>query len=144
VAYSHPTLLWTHLHFPNTLSKTTRENIANFIWAQTLHVYPAWTQLQIIILLPCTKALFEGRVAIMMLKLTLPKLGLGSPPRLSKFQSSMVGVKTPYIGVFFISLENYWSVNVENGLARAIWTSIAQVMAKERVGSQTGSLTLNH
>jgi len=50
------------------------------------------------------------------MKLTLPKLGLGSPPRLLKLQSSIVGVKIPCIEVFFISLENYQSVNVENGL----------------------------
>jgi hypothetical protein len=54
------------------------------------------------------------------MKLTLPKWGLGSPLRLSKFQSSIVGVKTPHIGVFFISLENYQSVDVENELAWSI------------------------
>jgi len=41
------------------------------------------------------------------MKLTPPKLGLGSPPGLPKFQSSIVRVKTPDIGVFFISLESY-------------------------------------
>jgi len=46
------------------------------------------------------------------MKLTLPKLGLGSPPGLPKFQSSIEGVKTPCIGVFFISLESYQSVDV--------------------------------
>jgi len=61
-----------------------------------------------------------------------------------KFQSLITGVKTPRIGVFFISLENYINVNVENGLAWAIWTFVAQVMAKRKVGSQTGSLTPNH
>jgi len=49
--------------------------------------------------------------------LTLLKWGLGSPPRLSKLQSSIVGVKTPRLEAFFISLESYRSVNVENGLA---------------------------
>jgi hypothetical protein len=78
------------------------------------------------------------------MKLTLPKLGLGSPPGLLKFQSSIVGFKIPCIGVFIISLENYRSVDVKNGLAWAIWTSVTQVMAKIRVGSQTGSLTPNH
>jgi hypothetical protein len=48
---------------------------------------------------------------------TLPKWGLGSSPGLSKFQSSISEVKTPYIEVFFISLESYQSVDVENGLA---------------------------
>jgi hypothetical protein len=51
------------------------------------------------------------------MKLTLPKWGLGSPPGLLKLQSSTVGVKTPCLGVFFISLENYQSLDVENGLA---------------------------
>jgi hypothetical protein len=49
------------------------------------------------------------------MKLTLPKLGLGSPPRLLKTQSSIAGVKTPRIGMFFISLESYRSVHVANG-----------------------------
>jgi len=47
---------------------------------------------------------FEGNVRM---KLTLPKLGLGSPPGLPKFQNLIVGVKTPCIGVLFISLKNY-------------------------------------
>jgi hypothetical protein len=47
---------------------------------------------------------FEGSVKM---KLTFPKLGLGSPLGLPKFQSSVVGVKTPRIGVFFISLKSY-------------------------------------
>jgi hypothetical protein len=34
-----------------------------------------------------------------------------------KFQSSIAGVKTPRNEAFFISLESYQSVNVENGLA---------------------------
>jgi hypothetical protein len=76
--------------------------------------------------------------------LTFPKWGLGSPPRLPKLQSKIAGVKTPRIGVFFISLESYESVNVENELAWAIWTSAAQVMCKRRARSQTGSLTPDH
>jgi hypothetical protein len=76
--------------------------------------------------------------------LTLPKWGLGSPPRLPKLQNSTVGVKTPHIEVFFISLETYQSVNVENGLAQAIWTSAAQVMTKRKVESQTDNLTPDH
>jgi len=78
------------------------------------------------------------------MKLTLPKWGLGSPPGFSKFQSSMVGIKTPHIEVFFISLESYQSIYVKNGLAWAIWTSTSQVMAKRRAGSQTNSLTPDH
>jgi len=57
-------------------------------------------------------SLFDETVATLpwesvRMKLTLPKLGLGSPPRLSKLQSSIAGVKTPLIGVFFISLKSY-------------------------------------
>jgi hypothetical protein len=76
--------------------------------------------------------------------LTLPKWGLGSPPRLPKLQSSIARVKTPCLEAFIISLEIYRSINVENGLARAIWTFTAQVMAKRSDGSQTGSLTPDH
>jgi hypothetical protein len=45
-------------------------------------------------------------------------------PEMGTWESSysITGVKTPRIGVFFISLENYPSVDVENGLAWAIWT----------------------
>jgi hypothetical protein len=49
--------------------------------------------------------------------LTLPKWGLGSPPKLLKLQSLIVGVKTPCLEAFFMSLKSYGSVNVENGLA---------------------------
>jgi hypothetical protein len=73
--------------------------------------------------------------------LTLPKWGLGSPLGLPKLQSRIAGVKTPHIGVFFISLESYESVDVENELAWAIWTYVAQVMCKRRAGSQIGNLT---
>jgi hypothetical protein len=76
--------------------------------------------------------------------LTLLKWGLWSPPGLPKLQSWIAGVKTPLIGVFFISLESYESVDVENGLAWSIWTFAAQVMCKKRAGSQIGSLTLDH
>jgi hypothetical protein len=75
---------------------------------------------------------------------TFLKWGLGSPPRLPKLQSSIIGVKTPHIEIFFISLKNYRSVDVENGLAWAIWTFAAQVMTKRKVGNQTGSLTPDH
>jgi hypothetical protein len=78
------------------------------------------------------------------MKLTLPKLELGSPLGLPKLQTSIVGVKTPCIRMLFISLESYQSVDVENGLAWAIWISVTQIMAKRRVGNQTGSLTLDH
>jgi len=48
---------------------------------------------------------------------TLPKWGLESPPGLPKFQSSIAGVKIPRLEEFFMSLESYQSVDVENGLA---------------------------
>ncbi len=51
------------------------------------------------------------------MKLTLPKWGLGSPPGLPKLQSSIARVKTPCSEAFYISLESYQSVDVENGLA---------------------------
>jgi len=64
--------------------------------------------------------------------LTFSKWGLESPPGLPKFHSSIAGVKTPHLEAFFMSLESYGSVDVENSLAWAIWTSAAQVMAKKK------------
>jgi hypothetical protein len=84
---------------------------------------------------------FEGSVRS---PLTLPKMGLESPSGLPKIQSSIARVKTPHIEVFFIPLERFWSVDVQNGLAWAIWTSPAQVMVERKAGSQTGSLTPDH
>jgi hypothetical protein len=78
------------------------------------------------------------------MRLTLSKWELGSPLGLLKVQHSIAKVKTPRIGAFFISLEIYWSVDVQNGLAWPIWTSETQVMAKRKVGSQTGNLTPDH
>jgi hypothetical protein len=78
------------------------------------------------------------------MKLTLPKWGLGNPLGLSKLQSLIARVKTTCIGVFFISLKSYRSVDVKNGLTWAIWTFTAHVMAKRRVGSQIGNLTSDH
>ncbi len=45
---------------------------------------------------------FEGVVRS---PLTLPKMGLGNPPGLSKIQNVIAGVKTPCIEAFFIPLE---------------------------------------
>jgi hypothetical protein len=84
---------------------------------------------------------FEGSVSS---PLTLPKMGLESPPGLPKIQSSIARVKTPRLEVFFILLERSWSVDVQNGLAWAIWTFSAQVMVEWKAGSQTGSLTPDH
>jgi hypothetical protein len=50
------------------------------------------------------------------MRFTLLKWGLGSPLGLPKFQSSISGVKTPCIKAFFISLEKYQSLDVENEL----------------------------
>ncbi len=74
----------------------------------------------------------------------LEKVRSWSPPGLPNVQSSTARPKTPRIGMFLVSLERYWSVDIENGLALAIWTSAAQVMGKRRAGSQTGSLTPDH
>jgi hypothetical protein len=84
---------------------------------------------------------FEASVRM---RLTLPKVGIWSPPGLPQLQSSTAEGKTPRLEVFFIPLERPWSVNVENGLAWAIWTSVAQVIVERRTGSQTDSLTPDH
>jgi hypothetical protein len=70
--------------------------------------------------------------------LTLLKWGRG------RLQSRIAGVKTPCIGVIFISLENYESLDVENELTWAIWTFVAQVMCKRKAGSQIGNLIPDH
>ncbi len=44
--------------------------------------------------------------------------------------------------MFLVSLKRSWSVDIENGLALVIWTSIAQVMGKRKAGSQTNSRPL--
>jgi hypothetical protein len=74
----------------------------------------------------------------------LERLRIGSPPGLPNVQSSTARPKTPCIEAFLVSLERYWNVDIENGLALVIWTSEAQVMGKRRAGSQTGSLTPDH
>ncbi len=71
--------------------------------------------------------------------LTLPKWGLGSLLGLPKLQSSIARVKTPRIEAFFISLEKYQRL-----VCITIWTFASQVMAKRKVGSQIGSLILDH
>jgi hypothetical protein len=75
---------------------------------------------------------------------TLPKLGIWSPPELLNVQSSTKRPKTPRIEVFLMSLERSWSVDIENGLALAIWTSVTEVMGKRRARSQFGNLTPDH
>jgi hypothetical protein len=77
-------------------------------------------------------------------KPTLPKVGSWSPPGLPKIQNSIAGVNSPRIWVFLVSLKSSWSVDVQNDLAWAIWTSAAQVMGKRRARSSIGSLTPDH
>ncbi len=84
---------------------------------------------------------FDGSVRS---PLTLPKMGLESPLGLLKTQSSITGVKTPRLEVFFIPLKRSWSVDVQNGLAWAIWIFGAQVMVKRKVESRTGNFTPDH
>jgi hypothetical protein len=86
----------------------------------------------------CVAPYFGLSVAM---KFTLPKVRSWSPLGLSKTQSSIIGVKTPHIDVFFMSLERSESVNVQNDLALGIWTSVARDMGKRRAESQIGSLT---
>jgi len=78
------------------------------------------------------------------MKLTLSKWRFGSPPGFPKLQSSIPRFKTLSIEVFFVSLERYGSVDVENGLAWAIWTSVTHVMTKRKVRSQIANLTPDH
>jgi hypothetical protein len=54
------------------------------------------------------------------------------------------GQKHLSLWLFLISLESYQSVDVENGLAWAIWTSAAQVMTKKKDGNQTSNLIPDH
>jgi hypothetical protein len=72
------------------------------------------------------------------------KVGTWSPPGLLQLQSSTTEGKTPCLELFFIPLERPWSVDVENGLAWAIWTSATQVIVERRAGSQIDSLTPDH
>jgi hypothetical protein len=53
------------------------------------------------------------------------------------------GQNISHCGVLGV-LERSWNIDIENALALAIRTSIAQVMGKRRAGSQTGSLTPDH
>jgi hypothetical protein len=68
------------------------------------------------------------------MQLPLPKVETWSPPGLPKTQKTIWGVKSPCLDAFFISMKSSWSVDVQNGLALPIWTSTAQVMAKEGSG----------
>jgi hypothetical protein len=74
----------------------------------------------------------------------LEKLEVVNLPGLPNVQGSTERPKTPRIGMFLVSLENSWNIDIENGLTLEIRTSAAQVMGKRRAGSQTGSLTPDH
>jgi hypothetical protein len=69
----------------------------------------------------------------------IPKSGNLESSKTPKNHSLIAGVKTPCIEVFFIPLERSWSVDVENGLAWAIWTFATHVMGKRRAMSQTAT-----
>jgi hypothetical protein len=56
---------------------------------------------------------FEASVKM---RLTLPKVGIWSPPGLLQLQSLIAEVKTPCLGVFFILLERSWSVDSKMAL----------------------------
>jgi len=75
---------------------------------------------------------------------TWKKWGVGVLRDSPMFRARQQGPKHLAFWVFLVSLESSWSVDIENGLALAIWTSVAQVMGKRKVGSQTGSLTPDH
>jgi len=46
--------------------------------------------------------------------------------------------------MFLVSLKSSWSVDIENGLALAIWTFVAQVMGKRRAGSDSQPLKVGN
>jgi hypothetical protein len=64
----------------------------------------------------------------------LEKLGIWSPLGLSNVQSSTARGKTTRIEVFLMSLERSWNVDIENGLALAIWNLQPKLWAKEGPG----------
>jgi hypothetical protein len=71
-----------------------------------------------------------------------PKMGTWESteiPEISKFDCK--GQNTSHGGVLYI-IGSYWSVDVKNGLAWAILTSITQVMIKRKARSQTTSWLL--
>ncbi len=78
---------------------------------------------------------FEASVRM---KVTLPKVGTWSPPRLSKIQSLIAGVKTPRIEVFFIPLERSWNVDVQNALHESFGHLKNKLWSKEGQGVKLG------
>jgi hypothetical protein len=78
------------------------------------------------------------------MKLTFPKMGTWESSRtLETLESNCKSQNTLHWSVIYI-IGKILKLDVENGLAWAIWTSLAHVMAKRRVESQNGSLTPDH
>jgi hypothetical protein len=65
---------------------------------------------------------------------TLGKVGIWSPPGLPNVQSSTEWPKTSCIGVFLVSLESSWNVDIENGLALPFGHLQPKLRAKEGSG----------
>jgi len=64
------------------------------------------------------------------------KWGFGVLRDSRMFRARQQGPKHLALGVFLVSLESSWNVDIENALAFSIWTSVSQVMGKRRAGSQ--------
>jgi hypothetical protein len=82
---------------------------SNKLWMSCFPYCTIFCCMWIIVCLTMSQPHFEGSVRS---PLTIPKMGLESPPGLSKIQNSIAEVKTPRIEVFFIPLERSRSVNV--------------------------------
>jgi hypothetical protein len=96
------------------------------IFTKCFSPYKIYHMMQLMRISSMSQPHFEGSVRS---PLTLPKWGLGNPPRFPNVQNSISEVKTPHLEVFFIPLERSWNVDVENGLVWAIRTSAALVRA---------------
>jgi hypothetical protein len=72
------------------------------------------------------------------------KWDLGVLQDSQKFKAWLQGSKHFALRRYLYHWKRSWSIDVQNGLAWAIWTYVAQVMVERRVGSQTGNLTLDH
>jgi hypothetical protein len=68
------------------------------------------------------------------IRLALPKVGTWSPLGVTKLQSSIVGVKTPRLEVFFIPLERSRRVGVEMALHEPIGHLQHKLWSKESPG----------
>jgi hypothetical protein len=74
----------------------------------------------------------------------IPKMGaLESSKTLETLESDYKGQNISYWGVFYI-IGKLSKCRCRKWLAWVIWTSITQIMAKRKVGSQTGNLTPDH